>query len=84
MVSSGRHGGNLYLCNVNQNGLCDDAEADSEVCNNKNESIMIKYILKKNMNKTSSAYGKWYAYPVVRALKKSPFLRTKTEKCYDL
>lgn len=28
-------------------------------------SIMIKYILKKNMNKTSSAYGKWYAYPVV-------------------
>ena len=26
---------------------------------------MIKYILKKNMNKTSSAYGKWYAYPVV-------------------
>ena len=31
----------------------------------KNESIMIKYILKKNKNKTSSAYGKWYAYPVV-------------------
>lgn len=26
---------------------------------------MIKYILKKNKNKTSSAYGKWYAYPVV-------------------
>lgn len=26
---------------------------------------MIKYVLKKNKNQKSSAYGKWYAYPVV-------------------
>ena len=26
---------------------------------------MIKYILKQNKNKKSSAFGKYYAYPVV-------------------
>ena len=26
----------------------------------------------------------FFVSPYLRALKKSPFLRTKTEKCYDL
>lgn len=27
--------------------------------------IMIKFVLKKNLNKTSAAFNKWYAYPVI-------------------